>query len=59
MTHEGRLYRGKINYENGILDNEDTKYYVESLKNKKLQIEEKPIKKEEKPKEKPKKESKK
>lgn len=32
MTHEGRMQRGKENYEkNRLLDNEDTKYYLASI----------------------------
>lgn len=29
MTHEGRMARGMINEKLGLLDNEDTKYYLE------------------------------
>lgn len=33
MTHEGRMQRGKANFEANInLDNEDTKYYLENKK---------------------------
>lgn len=33
MTHEGRMERGKKNYESGkksLLDNADTKYFLEN-----------------------------
>lgn len=30
MTHDGRMTRGKANYEAGLLDNEDTKYFMEN-----------------------------
>ena len=46
MTHEGRLQRGKKNYEAGkLLDNEDTKYYLANLPKEEKQEEEKPKKK--------------
>jgi hypothetical protein len=33
MTHEGRMTRGKFNFDNRILlDNEDTKYFLEHSK---------------------------
>lgn len=30
MTHDGRMKRGKLNFEKGLLDNEDTKYFLEN-----------------------------
>lgn len=30
MTHEGRLTRGEENFKAGLLDNEDTKYFLEN-----------------------------
>jgi len=32
MTHEGRMTRGEANYKVGLLDNEDTKYYIKEKK---------------------------
>jgi len=44
MSHEGRMKRGKENFDKNILlDNEDTKYYLANVKKK----EEKPKKKKE------------
>ena len=30
MTHEGRMLRGEANYKLGLLNNADTKYYLEN-----------------------------
>lgn len=45
MTHEGRMTRGEENFKNGLLENEDTKYF---LKNKEVSKEEKKTKSKEK-----------
>jgi hypothetical protein len=46
MSHEGRMSRGKENYEKNILlDNEDTKYYLANVDKKEEVKEEKPKKK--------------
>ena len=38
MTHEGRLLRGEKNFkQNILLDNADTKYYLEHSKGKNLE----------------------
>lgn len=45
MTHEGRMKRGEKNYAIGLLDNEDTRYFLEHKEEPKPEVkEEKPKK---------------
>jgi len=49
MTHEGRMNRGKKNFEAGkLLENEDTKYYLQTLSKETPKLEEEKPKKEKK-----------
>lgn len=43
MTHEGRLKRGKENFNKGLLNNEDTKYFLENSKTPSVKPDEKSV----------------